>query len=78
MHQFTLKQLLISTANIAVGCMPFTMSGAGAPYAYAGAPLIGAGFGRLFRHAGTGAMVGLLVFVVTAAICIANLVVPTR
>lgn len=77
MEQFTLKRLLISTAIIAVGCVPWALSSSlDRSTALQGAPVIGAGIGYLFRQTGVGAAIGLLIAVTFGAYTIPNLEMP--
>jgi hypothetical protein len=50
MAQFTLKRLLVSTAIIAAGCLPWALSSPVFPEsAFLGAPLVGTGVGHLLK-----------------------------
>jgi hypothetical protein len=69
MVQFSLKRLLITTAVIAVGIVPWTLS---SPHdratAFFGAPLVCGAIGYLFRQTAFGVVIGILIAAAVGAI----------
>ena len=77
MGQFSIRRLLITTAVIAVGLVPWTLS---SPHdrasAFLGAPLVCGGIGYLFRQTAFGVTIGILIAAAVGAIPIPDIAMP--
>lgn len=62
MPQFSLKRLFISTAIVAIGCVPWAISSPlDRSTAFLGSPLVCGGIGYLFSQTGFATAVGVLI-----------------
>jgi len=69
MGPLTLRRLFVSTAIIAVGFMPWSLSSPDPlPAAFFGAPFVGAGIGCLWKKTALGALVGYFIAITATAI----------
>jgi len=77
MPQFTLKRLLITTAVIALGLVPWTLSSQfDRGPAFLGAPLVCGAIGYLFRQTAFGVTIGILIAAAVGAIPTPNIAMP--